>query len=842
MAETDYSFKFPANIRELKRLSARIRARQSDGQLSDPIYAELALDESVLDRYPGLPVYDENRTYQEEQAVIFEYEDDGATFKNVFVAKQDVPFGTLPFGSPESVDFWQPQGSPTKAKAQRPNSINTRPARFDECPTGGTVLTVNDQSFVLCNGLIGSSTGDETIDITVSTRSATRAECPAGGSVVTVNDQQIITCNGSHGTDGRGIPAEFLNARVATASECPAGGTILRVGAASYFLCNGTDGKDGEDGKNTEAICSVTSTAVSGGRRVTFLCDGVPSSFVISNGTDGTGGSGNPCTVSREDISEGDLVTGTRYTFNCGSTSESFDVTDGKDGKDGSDSNRNGRDGTAPSVETESASDVECQYGGTKITIGDESYITCNGAPAEDGEPCVECEDGQDGKDGTGCTHTTTAIAPSDTHMCGQGGGTQHTITCGSSVETFPICNGIPEEEEDDCDVEVTPSSIGALLFRVIASRYIDIKQTWRVKITCGDKVCTVDFTLDGSGAFSPSWTVTPSNTSIGSATVNFSPAVNIPIGIVSDLQNLLVGNLDMSFSVQCDGVSHVIQVLLEVWRDPPPGASGGNILRTLLRIWLRRIACSFLKGVFGNFIGRILCNRIGRSEPPTDPSKGPADCPGSGTGDSGPGSTGRVYFVDGNYYVICPDGSVLPGPETPAGCTHTIPSIREFWSQARGRSVTGNQGPQDFRQIGGLNNRSFEVNCLDSAQNRTQCIIAFGDSGFTRSTPGQVTPSDWQDLLTAIEVTGARSTTTTSGGSVSRNPDPQVTISTDRNSEDELVNVDIAFICGGNSYLVSYKNVPYGGHRGSLSGGGSSWHPPEPDPFRSFEPIVQVG
>ncbi|TVR02088.1 MAG: collagen-like protein [Deltaproteobacteria bacterium] len=135
-------------------------------------------------------------------------------------------------------------GEPGTAPAVLVNTVEPG----DLCPSGGWLLTVDEDEFPLCNGEDGSDGTAPGISTAVIEPDPSGV-CPAGGFAVSIDGQDPITlCNGEDGQDGQS-PSVSLTPIEAGDEDCPSGGLLVGIDGQDPFpICNGEPGEPGEPG------------------------------------------------------------------------------------------------------------------------------------------------------------------------------------------------------------------------------------------------------------------------------------------------------------------------------------------------------------------------------------------------------------------------------------------------------------------------------------------------------------------------------------------------------------------------------------------------------------------
>jgi hypothetical protein len=80
---------------------------------------------------------------------------------------------------------------------------------------------------------------------TVTSKPATPQECPYGGTEITVDNSVSVACNGDPGLSGAPGVSPSVVSQPATLVQCPTGGVQLTVGNAVSVICNGSQGAVG---------------------------------------------------------------------------------------------------------------------------------------------------------------------------------------------------------------------------------------------------------------------------------------------------------------------------------------------------------------------------------------------------------------------------------------------------------------------------------------------------------------------------------------------------------------------------------------------------------------------
>jgi hypothetical protein len=314
--------------------------------------------------------------------------------------------------------------------------VTTAAASEEQCPHGGFVVTVDGVDTILCNGAPGANgedgeDGQDGVDgqtPTVVITDATTEQCPAGGTVITINEIASVICNGRDGQNGLDGTAPSVSIAEATEESCAHGGVALTVDGATTFVCNGAPGADGRspivsvtaaDGEQ----CAHGGAVISVDDNETLVCNGAPGAV---------GPTGRSPVVSVAPANEEQcLHGGVTLTVDENVTN----ICNGADGADGA----NGADGLSPSISVTPATEAQCFYGGSVVTIDTSITVLCNGAPGATGATGANGAAGADGQDGADGHTPVVSVTPATEAQCTYG-GTVIAIDALASV----ICNGAP--------------------------------------------------------------------------------------------------------------------------------------------------------------------------------------------------------------------------------------------------------------------------------------------------------------------------------------------------------------------------------------------------------------
>jgi uncharacterized repeat protein (TIGR02543 family) len=333
--------------------------------------------------------------------------------------------------------------------------VSVAPATPEQCPHGGSVITIDGSERIVCDG----EPGEDGRSPTLAVRAATAAECPEGGTVVTVNAIDSVICNGLHGEDGATPTVGF---GPAPESVCPAGGVTLTIEGAETHVCHGLDGEDGVSPTLSivaagEDACPYGGTLFRVDNHETAVCNGEP-------GPEGAAARAPHVSVTAA----------TEAQCENGGTVIAIDtlisiVCNGTDGAAGP----AGEPGVSPTVSVTPATAEQCRHGGAVLTVNGVSSAVCNGEPGPEGaSPLVSMTPATSEQ----CPHggTVLAINAQQAFLCnGAEGQPGRSSVITFTAATFDQCpnggvilavEGVPDSDTVLCDGEPGPDGHTALV------------------------------------------------------------------------------------------------------------------------------------------------------------------------------------------------------------------------------------------------------------------------------------------------------------------------------------------------------------------------------------------
>jgi len=346
----------------------------------------------------------------------------------------------------------------------QPPPTSIAEATADQCPSGGWVIWVGGESYVVCNGAEGAD-GNDGNPANLYVTEADSARCPNGGYVFVMDDVEHVICHGNHGEDGRDGRNTLILAQAEEAGEhCLFGGLLIITcfddgageceaeSASHLYVCHGAPGADGAPAVLPEIVtneasleaCPYGGSVISIDTLSVTVCHGATGAQG-EQGEQGVAGETPTIVVESADIKDCPHG-GTTLIIN----DQPAHLCNGAPGAQG-------EAGETPQVSVALATD-ECPYGGVVFTVNGLATAICNGAPGEQG---VQGEQGEQGEAG----HSPViSVTPATLAECPHGGSV-------ISIDGSPVvlCNGAPGEQGEQGEqgeaghspvISVTPATL----------------------------------------------------------------------------------------------------------------------------------------------------------------------------------------------------------------------------------------------------------------------------------------------------------------------------------------------------------------------------------------------